>query len=113
MSIKRRFDVSLIAEIGAQGKTGPAELPAVALSEENRRSKFSTKDRELGRSERMPLGERGGVVELKQPCPRQPSSVQRSGELSRLGLYGTGGPSSVACEQQPRSDLSARQARPW
>ena len=53
MSIKRRFDVSLIAEIGAQGKTGPAELPAVALSEENRRSKFSTKDRELGRSERI------------------------------------------------------------
>ena len=113
MSIKRRFDVSLIAEMAHREKQvqqnyrpGHCQRKIAGLSS-------LPKDRELGRSERMPLGERGGVVELKQPCPRQPSSVQRSGELSRLDLYGTGGPSSVACGQQPRSDLSARQARLW
>ncbi len=37
----------------------------MALSEEIRRSEFSTEDRELGRPELTPPGERSGAVELE------------------------------------------------
>ena len=37
----------------------------MALSEEIRRSEFSTDDRELGDPELTPLGERSGAIELE------------------------------------------------